>query len=106
MKIQLAIAMVLASYSASGAKECTYVARDGYKLAIAGTEAAITAPDGSGYKCTIVKSATGKTARSTRCDGNADVEIPTFFISGTLKGHSNDILILLNSAWYPAGCKN
>jgi len=100
------MAMVLASYSAAAARECTYVARDGYKLTVAGTEAAVTAPDGSGYKCTIVKSATGKAPRSTRCDNNADAEIPTLFISGTLKGHSNDILILRNSAWYPAGCKD
>jgi hypothetical protein len=100
------MAIVLATCSVSVAKECTYVARDGYNVTIAGTEAAVAAPDGTGYKCTIVKSTIGKATRNTRCDVAPDIEIPTFFISGTLKGHSDDILILLNDAWYPAGCKN
>ena len=104
--IRLATVVFLASSAAANAQQCSYVNKEGSTATLSQGGVAIRHKDGTSIDCQTYGTGTGVPIMQAVCgdDDNAD-HSSFFFVAHGLKAKSEDILILLDEAWYPtAGC--
>ena len=104
--IRVAIVVFLASSAAANAQQCSYVNKEGSTATLSHEGVAIRHKDGTSINCPTHGAGAGVPILQAVCgdDDNAD-HSSFFFVARDLKAKSEDILILLDEAWYPtAGC--